>query len=81
MGLIDLHIHSCCSDGVLTPFEIVDQAKENYVDMISITDHDCIDAYTPSFWIMPEKRYFSCLWSGNIDTLSRNRISCVRVSI
>lgn len=48
MGFIDLHIHSCCSDGVLTPFEIVDQAKENHVDMISITDHDCIDAYTPS---------------------------------
>lgn len=58
MGFIDLHIHSCCSDGVLTPFEIVDQAMENHVDMISITDHDCIDAYTLSFLEYARKMIF-----------------------
>jgi len=44
--IIDLHIHTNCSDGVLTPFEIIDEAKKNGLDTISITDHDTIEAYT-----------------------------------
>lgn len=43
---IDLHIHSNFSDGKFTPFEIVDEAKKNGVSVISITDHDNIDAYS-----------------------------------
>ena len=46
MGKIDLHIHSNISDGVLTPFEIIDKAVKKNVETISITDHDTIDAYT-----------------------------------
>ena len=43
---IDLHMHSNFSDGVLTPKEIIDTAKENGVDTICIADHDTIEAYT-----------------------------------
>ena len=43
---IDLHMHSNLSDGVLTPKEIIDTAKENGVDTICIADHDTIEAYT-----------------------------------
>lgn len=43
---IDLHIHSTCSDGKLTPRKIVEVASKNKLSTISITDHDCIDAYT-----------------------------------
>lgn len=43
---IDLHIHSTYSDGVLTPKEIIDVAKENNVTTIAITDHDTIESYT-----------------------------------
>lgn len=68
MGFIDLHIHSCCSDGVLTPFEIVDQAKKNHVDMISITDHDCIDAYTSSFLEYARKNDISVVYGVEIST-------------
>lgn len=68
MGLIDLHIHSCCSDGALTPFEIVDQAKKNHVNMISITDHDCIDAYTPSFLEYARKNDISVVYGVEIST-------------
>lgn len=49
MGIIDLHTHSICSDGVLSPKEIIDKAIENGVKIISITDHDSISAYTPDF--------------------------------
>lgn len=39
----DLHIHSWCSDGMLSPTEIVEKyAADNY-DMISITDHEVTD--------------------------------------
>lgn len=42
---IDLHIHSSISDGELTPMEIIDEAVKNGVSVISIADHDTIDAY------------------------------------
>ena len=31
MEKIDLHIHTNCSDGSLTPFEVIDKALENGV--------------------------------------------------
>lgn len=43
---IDLHIHTTISDGVLTPKEVIDEAVKNGVAVISIADHDTIDAYT-----------------------------------
>ena len=41
----DLHCHTNCSDGSMTPEEIVIHAKECKLSGLSITDHDCIDAY------------------------------------
>ncbi len=43
---IDLHTHTSVSDGTLTPAELFDEAVLSGVDMLSITDHDTIDAYT-----------------------------------
>lgn len=43
--IIDLHIHTTCSDGELTPREVIDMAVKNKVSIISITDHDTIGAY------------------------------------
>ena len=36
----DLHMHTNLSDGVYSPQEIIQKAKNNGVDIISITDHD-----------------------------------------
>jgi predicted metal-dependent phosphoesterase TrpH len=41
--IIDLHIHSKHSDGVLTVKEIVREAKLRNIGFMSITDHDSID--------------------------------------
>jgi predicted metal-dependent phosphoesterase TrpH len=41
--IIDLHIHSQCSDGALTVEEIVEEAKLRKIEFMSITDHDSID--------------------------------------
>lgn len=44
--MIDLHIHTNCSDGTLTPKEVIDEALKNNVKILAIADHDTIDAYT-----------------------------------
>ncbi len=41
--IIDLHIHSRCSDGNLTVDELVREAKTRNIELMSITDHDSID--------------------------------------
>jgi 3',5'-nucleoside bisphosphate phosphatase len=39
---IDLHTHSNCSDGTLTPAELVSCAAAAGVDVLALTDHDTI---------------------------------------
>lgn len=39
---IDLHTHSTCSDGMLTPTELLTKAKEQNVEVFSLTDHDTL---------------------------------------
>lgn len=43
--MIDLHTHTVCSDGTLTPAELVAAAAEAGLTALSITDHDNVDAY------------------------------------
>ena len=43
--LVDLHTHSFYSDGTLSPEEIINEAKEKGVQVISITDHNVLEAY------------------------------------
>lgn len=43
---VDLHTHTNCSDGSLTPEQLLHEAKKVGLSGLSITDHDCIDAYT-----------------------------------
>ncbi|MGD9580131.1 MAG: PHP domain-containing protein [Vampirovibrionia bacterium] len=41
---LDLHVHSNFSDGVLTPEEIIDICVKDEIKVISITDHDTVNA-------------------------------------
>lgn len=41
-GLIDMHIHTCYSDGDYKPKEIVRKVKAAGVDTFAITDHDTV---------------------------------------
>lgn len=43
MRAIDLHTHTCKSDGSYTPTELVDYAIEKNLAAIAITDHDSIE--------------------------------------
>lgn len=42
MSYIDLHTHSCCSDGTFSPAKLVHLAKEQGLSAIALTDHDTI---------------------------------------
>jgi predicted metal-dependent phosphoesterase TrpH len=39
---VDLHSHTRCSDGGLTPQELVERATNLHIDVLAITDHDTV---------------------------------------
>ncbi|GHG06528.1 RNase RNM [Thalassotalea marina] len=39
-GRVDLHSHTNCSDGGLTPQELIERAVNFQIDVLAITDHD-----------------------------------------
>ena len=41
--MIDLHLHSHASDGTLSPTALVALAQERGMNLMSLTDHDCLD--------------------------------------
>ena len=41
----DLHMHSTCSDGELTPKQLVAMAKRRNLPAIAITDHDTVSSF------------------------------------
>ena len=44
--IIDLHMHSTASDGVLSPTQLVELNYENNVQIMALTDHDTTDGLT-----------------------------------
>lgn len=61
--MIDLHIHTTYSDGSYSLKEILEEAQNKKLDIISITDHDCVKAYNELKNIDVKKIY-----KGNIIT-------------
>lgn len=70
MEKIDLHIHTTCSDGVLNPYEVIDEAYKNNVKIISITDHDTISAYTEDLIEYTKKKGIKLIPGIEISTKS-----------
>lgn len=70
MEKIDLHIHTTCSDGVLNPYEVIDEAYKNNVKIISITDHDTISAYTEDLIEYAKKKGIKLIPGIEISTKS-----------
>lgn len=68
---IDLHVHSCFSDGTCTPSRLIRLAKEHKLSAIALTDHDtvagiaeAIDAASGSDIELIPGIEVSCLYSG-----------------
>lgn len=43
----DLHTHTTCSDGTLSPSDLVHKAHRRNIKVLAITDHDTISGYEP----------------------------------
>ncbi len=54
MPCIDLHTHTNCSDGLLSPEELLLAAREKGIELLSITDHDTLAAYRSLPRAIPE---------------------------
>lgn len=68
---IDLHIHTTISDGVLTPKEVIDEAVKNGVSVISIADHDTIDAYTDELFEYAKSKNVKLIPAVEISTKTK----------
>lgn len=69
--IIDLHIHTNCSDGILDPYEIIKIAKKNKVSYISITDHDTINAYSEELMEYAKKNNINLITGVEISSKGR----------
>ena len=65
---IDLHIHTNCSDGVLSPKQVIEEAVRNGVYTISITDHDTINAYNDELFNYAKSKGVSLIRGVEIST-------------
>ena len=66
--ILDLHVHTNCSDGFLSPKEVIDLAIKNGVCAISITDHDTISAYSDELFDYAEERNLILIPGVEIST-------------
>lgn len=69
--LIDLHIHTVCSDGVLTPKEVIDEALTNKVSTIAICDHDTIEAYNEELFEYAKEKSIKLILGVEISTKTK----------
>ena len=69
--IMDLHIHTTISDGKLSPYEVIDKALENNCRIISITDHDNIDAYCDELFDYAEERNMILIPGVEISTKTK----------
>ncbi|MDU2288690.1 MAG: PHP domain-containing protein [Clostridium celatum] len=66
--LTDLHIHSYYSDGTMSPQEILEEAKNRGLEIISITDHDVLDSYE-ELKVEAEKANIKVIRGVEIDSI------------
>lgn len=61
---IDLHSHTHYSDGKLSVLELLMRAQQMQVDVLAITDHDCVDAIEPAINLIEQNKQNIRLISG-----------------
>ena len=65
---LNFHCHTTCSDGSLSPVELIKQATDKQIEHLSVTDHNTVSAYKlMNKWLDDNKyKYHSLpkLWTG-----------------
>ena len=73
----DMHMHSTCSDGSLTPIELLHLAKQKGLSGLSITDHDTVQAYSEE--TLQEANNLNLLLCKGVEFSCRHRDTNVHV--
>lgn len=60
MGMVDLHVHSCRSDGTLTPSQLVDYAAQKGLEAFALTDHDTVEGLDEAIQYAEKLRSEQC---------------------
>jgi predicted metal-dependent phosphoesterase TrpH len=55
---VDLHIHTCASDGTWTPAEVVEEVRKNGIQLFAVTDHDTLDSIAETRLLIAETELF-----------------------
>ncbi len=45
-GAVDLHLHTTCSDGLVTPDQLLEKVRHEKLAAFAITDHDTLEGYS-----------------------------------
>jgi predicted metal-dependent phosphoesterase TrpH len=78
MTLIDTHVHTNYSDGQETPEEVIDLAAASGISLISITDHDLLEAY-PRAIRLGRQRGVTVVPGVEITTKDEQGCCCVHI--
>ena len=65
---VNFHCHTLCSDGSLSPSELISQASKRKIKNIAVTDHNTINAYPEMYqWLKLNESSLNTipnLWTG-----------------
>ena len=70
---VDLHIHTSASDGSDTVQEVLQRALENNVSVVSITDHNTIQAHRENAVSEAERMGIKIIPGVELDVIYKNR--------
>ncbi|MCM1988861.1 PHP domain-containing protein [Oceanirhabdus seepicola] len=70
--LCDLHIHTYYSDGILTPSDIINEAKDKGIGLISVTDHNTTESY-PEITELCRRNNIDIIQGVEIDCMLENK--------
>lgn len=82
--MIDLHVHTNCSDGYLSPKDLIKLAAAHGVKTIAITDHDTVRAYNSDIMSFAAKfgvKIIPGIEFSTIDKISQKIIHVVGLNI
>tara|TARA_Y100001968_G_C19406010_1_gene743664 strand:- start:1301 stop:1954 length:654 start_codon:yes stop_codon:yes gene_type:complete len=76
---INFHSHTTCSDGSLSPIELISQATERGLQHLAVTDHHSVESYRLiNEWLLNRSIHYTNnpkFWSGiEISCLLRNKL-------
>ena len=73
MPVVDLHTHSCFSDGTSSPEEVVHAALKSGVQIFALTDHDTMDG-TARARILATERKLKFVYGVEISTCEHDHL-------